>query len=222
MKDTVLNFVQMKNYIIIIFVSSFFITACNGQKKNYMTERQKNLSNEYFNAKKKFDKKYTSHFPNEILIDSSFYLSFDSECKELILENKIIDINSVENLIKQAKAIYKSTDTCLLIIDRFNTAKYIDLTKLTEYDKFLIDRPCYKDKLPVPNFRYSKYADDNTGKLLSGFNLYILDANPGIYFKPNLDDVLDTYMPEYWEHGYSKGVAVNKEKDIVIYWIVIW
>ena len=57
---------------------------------------------------------------------------------------------------------------------------------------------------------------------MPGFNLYILDAKSGIYFRPNLDEELDTYMPEYWEHGYSKGFAVNKEKDIVIYWIVIW
>ncbi len=30
------------------------------------------------------------------------------------------------------------------------------------------------------------------------------------------------HMPEEWKHGYSKGVAINKEKKEAIYWIEIW
>jgi hypothetical protein len=221
-KDTVLNFVQMKNYIIIIFVSSFFITACNGQKKNYMTERQKNLSNEYFDAKKKFDKKYTSHFPNVVVVDSLFSLGTDSENKTLMLGGTITDIESIDDLIKQAKAVYNSSDSCQLIINRFEADQYYDLTKLSDSDKSLIDRPCYKDKLPIPIFQNIQYADNYTGRLFSDFTLYVLDAEPGMFYKPNDKYEPDNYMPEYWEHGYSKGFAVNESKDIAVYWIVIW
>ena len=41
------------------------------------------------------------------------------------------------------------------------------------------------------------------------------------YIKGNYDCRYN-YMPEYWEHGYSKGFAVNDSKDIAVYWIVIW
>ena len=213
---------MQKLIVIIIIIISFFVVSCNGQQKVGMTEMQKDLKKEYFDAKIKIDKKYTSHFPNDLIIDSSFFLTTNSENKILILENRVIDIKSIEKLIPQAKAIYNSTDSCQLILDRFNTNQYFDLTKLTDYDKSLIDRPCYKDKLPIPNFRDSKFADDSTGLLLPGFTIYVLEAKQGMYYKPDPEYEPNTYMPQYWNHGYSKGFALNYKKDIVIYWIVIW
>jgi hypothetical protein len=29
-------------------------------------------------------------------------------------------------------------------------------------------------------------------------------------------------MPKQWQNGYSKGIAISKEKRTVVYWTVIW
>jgi len=213
----------MKKYFVnFIIISSFFFVSCNGQQKDGTSSKPKDLYQAYFDAKKKFDKKYTSHFPNVVVVDSLFSLGTDSENKTLMLGGTITDIESIDDLIKQAKAVYNSSDSCQLIINRFEADQYYDLTKLSDSDKSLIDRPCYKDKLPIPIFQNIQYADNYTGRLFSDFALYVLDAEPGMFYKPNDKYEPDNYMPEYWEHGYSKGFAVNKSKDIAVYWIVIW
>ena len=79
---------MQKIIVIIIIIISFFVVSCNGQQKVGMTEMQKDLKKEYFDAKIKIDKKYTSHFPNDLIIDSSFFLTTNSENKILILENR--------------------------------------------------------------------------------------------------------------------------------------
>lgn len=213
----------MKNYFVnFIIISTFFVVSCNGQQKDGMNRMQKDLYKAYIDAKNKFDIKYTSHFPNDVILDSSFSFTEDSENKILILESKITDIKSIENFIVKAKSIYNSTDSCLFIINRFDTDQYYDLTQLSDSDKSLIDRSCYKEKLPVPNFNGLRNANSYTGRLLSGFTLYVLDAKPGMFYKPNEQYEPENYMPEYWEHGYSKGFAVNDSEDFAIYWIVIW
>ena len=141
----------MKKYFVnFIIISSFFFVSCNGQQKDGTSSKPKDLYQAYFDAKKKFDKKYTSHFPNVVVVDSLFSLGTDSENKTLMLGGTITDIESIDDLIKQAKAVYNSSDSCQLIINRFEADQYYDLTKLSDSDKSLIDRPCYKDKLPIP------------------------------------------------------------------------
>lgn len=176
----------MKKYFVnFIIISSFFFVSCNGQQKDGTSSKPKDLYQAYFDAKKKFDKKYTSHFPNVVVVDSLFSLGTDSENKTLMLGGTITDIESIDDLIKQAKAVYNSSDSCQLIINRFEADQYYDLTKLSDSDKSLIDRPCYKDKLPIPIFQNIQYADNYTGRLFSDFALYVLDAEPGMFYKPN-------------------------------------
>mgnify|MGYP000927215301 CR=1 FL=1 len=74
----------MKKYFVnFIIISSFFFVSCNGQQKDGTSSKPKDLYQAYFDAKKKFDKKYTSHFPNVVVVDSLFSLGTDSENKTL-------------------------------------------------------------------------------------------------------------------------------------------
>ncbi len=57
--------------------------------------------------------------------------------------------------------------------------------------------------------------------LPKSYRLYVLGAKSGKYIHENLL-MEEGHMPEEWEHGYSKGVAINKEKREAIYWIEVW
>ena len=51
--------------------------------------------------------------------------------------------------------------------------------------------------------------------------MYVLESEKGIFMIPEkLPN--GVYTPKGWEHGYSKGVAINNETGAVIYWADIW
>jgi hypothetical protein len=34
--------------------------------------------------------------------------------------------------------------------------------------------------------------------------------------------VNDIEMPNGWEHGFSRGFAVNEESNLIIFWLEVW
>jgi hypothetical protein len=117
---------------------------------------------------------------------------------------------------------YNSSDSCLLVIDRFlSTSKYYKVEN-TDYDKRLIERPCYTGLFPVPNFWHNDFTTNETEcKLPDDFVLYVIDAKQGKYLK---EELLTSgwFMPKQWKNGYSKGLAMSRKRNIIIYWLVIW
>ena len=43
----------------------------------------------------------------------------------------------------------------------------------------------------------------------------------GKYISDNLL-IKDGFMPGDWKHGYSRGVAIDKDRKEAIFWIEIW
>ncbi len=147
----------------------------------------------------------------------------DSDQKEKIKTNK-----------NNAIALYLAKDTCLLIINRFAKKGYYDTIKLSAEEKIIINKNCYLTKYPVPKFYIYDYdpynnslwqfkkGENNTEVSLSDdYTLYVLDAKSGKFVT---DSLLSKYefMPKNWEHGFSRGIAVNKKENIVIYWLNVW
>ncbi|MCH7403892.1 hypothetical protein ACFOUP_08785 [Belliella kenyensis] len=135
-------------------------------------------------------------------------------------------LDSVENAVK-LKAIgkYFSEDTCLVVIDKhLNSKNWYKIDKTQRYPKKIEygDHDCHKEKYPVPNFFDDWWMDtDQNMTKLKGYTMYVLEAKKGVYMNPKkLPNGL--YTPSGWEHGISKGVAINKEKGAVIYWADIW
>ena len=29
-------------------------------------------------------------------------------------------------------------------------------------------------------------------------------------------------MPNNWKHGYSYGICISEEQNVIIYWVVMW
>ncbi|RYE27944.1 MAG: hypothetical protein EOP48_34065 [Sphingobacteriales bacterium] len=135
---------------------------------------------------------------------------YDNILYEYELSDDFID--SLENELRiKSTDVYKSDDTCLLVA----------LPRSDEENKKVYqNRACIKDKLPIPFFKNGK-ASTFSG-LPQGFNVYILEVHAGLYRKTKYDLIPNTIMPSKWQNGYSRGVAISKQKSTVIYWSAIW
>ncbi len=121
---------------------------------------------------------------------------------------------------------FKSSDTDIISVKR-ETVNYWNPEKSRPYkDVVFSDRFYY----PIPYFeKHSSleyrgdindiYSDTTVSGLSNDFMVYVFDYKPGIYWK-GLSPL--NYMPTEFKNGYSKGIALNEKKKIVIYWFIIW
>ncbi len=225
------NSFNMRKGTIYIVFSLFIILSCSRKNNNISDNNSKELkkdqlakvNKEYQKSLSFYRDNFIDHFPKEL--DSNYITYTESVSAEagLIRLDLIYKHTGKNNFEKKAIAKYASTDTCLLIANRFaNNDNYSYNIVLNHDDSLKIDRECYKNKYPIPNFWHTDYTTNKTAcKLPKGFNIYVLNAMAGRFLEnKNLTD--GRYMPENWQHGYSKGVAINEAKDTIIYWIIIW
>lgn len=202
-----------------------FISAC-GQNSN-----KSNFEKNYKEYKQKFNEKLTDHFPDVIHSSEHLGFSYQTNYKKnnigLLLYEYGVDVSIIRSLEKSLKniAISKSTslDSCLLIVNRFETIETLNDLEIPKIlDSEVIDKNCYKDKYPIPNFvDYEEYNSRRALRLDDGFDLYVLEAKPNMIYGPK-DLGPSPQMPEKWKNGYSKGIAINKQKRIIIYWGIVW
>jgi len=182
----------------------------------------------YSEQKSFFPPELTNHFPNTL--NESIVTFTDNISSEMgSLELMVIDSIKNDSLIPLQKDLesvyigkYNSSDSCLLIVDRFLTRSKYYKVENTDYDKRQIERPCYIGLFPVPNFWHNNFTTTETEcKLPDDFVLYVVDAKQGKYLK---EELLTSgwFMPKQWRNGYSKGIAISCERNIIIYWLVIW
>ena len=133
-------------------------------------------------------------------------------------EKKIIDL-----LKKYSLKIYNSSDSCLLVLNRFSDSSNYGYPKIECIDTSKIIRECYKDKYPVPTFYNQNvfYTSETAYHLTNDFTIYVFESKKGI-FLPKEQLPKNKYMPEEWEHGISKGVALSEKQNVIIYWLIIW
>ncbi len=118
---------------------------------------------------------------------------------------------------------YPSDKNCLLVLNRFATHQNYGYPEKHEIDTNLINRDCYDNLYPIPNFsNFSKYQSNETEcKLTKDFTVYVLEAKTGKFLDRN-KLTLGTYMPKNWKNGFSKGVAISNEREVIIFWVIIW
>lgn len=210
-----------KKIIYSLICSILFLSSCGSGYEELKHEEEI----EYF------EDDFVSHFPQKVpKIYSKYTVSQNLSDYHphvwllFYMENTKLD--SVESILEnQAVAIYNSDDSCLLVIDKhLNEDNWMDYDKWARVPKKLDykDKPCHIGKLPVPNF-YSKTwrETDETLTGLKNYSMYVLEAKPGVFMdSTKLPNGL--YTPEGWEHGYSKGVAIDKGNNAILYWADIW
>lgn len=216
----------MKN-ISVVFIL-LIVSVFNGCGQN-----QPNTSQFYLEKKKDYEKKFVDQFPEKVSSssDSNRVFSYRYESKNdvaLMLyeyglpENELKLVGNRSQ--KQAVATYNYLDSCLLIVNRFETKKTMDNYELPDIkDSTLLDKECYHNKLPIPNFII--YEGDNGNPnfgLDNSFKIYVFEAKKKKSWLKEFNMKPAYQMPKQWQNGYSKGIAISEKKKTVIYWTVIW
>lgn len=206
-----------KNIYLIIFITFYF--SCN------MT--YKRGSKRFLDAKSTFEKEFVEHFPSEIDRDFAWNESHSNKFDNFRLTffmkaSKDSILNLKKAYKKKSKAVYLASDSCLLIVNRFaNNDNYGYLIFNDEHYKD-INKQCYSDKLPIPNFWHNRYTTDSTDcKLPSDSEIYVIDGKKGEFKEKELLSKKGD-MPMEWAHGVSYGVAISESRSIIIYWMVMW
>jgi len=210
----------MKYIFVFILSVLFTLISCYNYNDSY---------SQIDRALRNFDSDLVSHFPKRttnILLSSSLTVIADTNSKDKFgvwarVRYRIsdrTDINSLINMYSSSaiKECYHN-DSCNLLLP----------SKALFYDSIGKSQvlPCSnsEDIIPVPLFE-AELQDlnlENLKYLPKNYTLYVLGAKTGKYVHENLL-MEEGHMPEGWEHGYTKGVAINKEKREAIYWIEIW
>ncbi|MBR8538379.1 hypothetical protein KDU71_22600 [Carboxylicivirga sediminis] len=208
-----------------ILLLLLIVASCNSQTSGefWFLEKDKN----YDRVKTAFQD-YVSFFPKRgdaYSISDTWSLDSNTEFNiKSVFEFKSEQFKEALSTIRKSSiAEYPSDAECLLVLNRFATHSNYGYPKKHEIDHNIINLDCYKDLYPIPNFsNFSSYQTDETEpKLQKEFNIYVLEAKTGRFLAEE-DITKGLYMPEEWKHGYSKGVAVNESKKLMIFWVIIW
>lgn len=211
----------MKKIILRLLLITFIFVSCNGQVVS------KKDNNVYNSAKNEFDPILVSHFPKKLIkypytIVNNKNIDKNDIC--FMLYNYEVDNLKIDSVLNKYHFVanYTSKDSCMLIINRFETQDTYENSKNVEIgDTLLVNKDCYKNKYPVPNFAVFNHTDPDDLKIENNFDIYVIEAKSGKYFK-NFDVLPNPQMPLDWQNGYSKGLAINKKRKTIIYWGIIW
>ena len=190
------------------------------------------LEKEYLIALNTFDKSLVDHFPKRVTyLYSTLYHSQDKiHSHPGIWFKTKIDGDKLDSLIqvydKTSIAKYKPADSCLLVLESHLTDE-----NWFKYDKSLRvspkldipNRDCHTDKFPIPKFWSGGLFEtkDTEVGLTNDYELYVLDSKAGLFM--DADSLPNgKYTYKGWEHGFTKGVAVDKDDRLVIFWFDIW
>ncbi|WP_306352605.1 hypothetical protein [Flavobacterium sp. '19STA2R22 D10 B1'] len=208
--------------IVLIFSISFLTFSCVNQNFEF--------NEKYLKDRSEFEASLINFFPKKIMTNPAKVISSKDLSKndvaimvyEYNADPKVVD--SVINYMEKKKVVkYNSRNSCLLIVNGFETIEtYENIEKAIIKDSTQINKECYKGLLPIPNFINYNYPNKkNELKLDGNFDIYVLEAKSGNHFK-EFDLQPNPQMPSEWKNGYSKGIAVSKEKHTIIYWSIIW
>ncbi|PQL93365.1 hypothetical protein [Apibacter adventoris] len=216
----------MKNTKIYLFFTFLFISILLGcsQKPKTLTTLNDKIYEQYKNG---FKKNFINQFPEKKKAWDT-YIIFTEDIQDHKTSLFLYDYNlhkeellRVKNIINTSITKYIPKDSCLLIVNRFDYLDLNGVVKTKKIDTNLVKRNCYVGKYPIPNFLDYKGSEGQPMKLSENYTIYVLEAKAGEYddnfkMKPNKQ------MPKKWEHGYSKGIALNEKDKEIIYWSIMW
>lgn len=217
-----------ENSLLILLLICIMACSCQNVHKTPHQLMLEDWNKKYSEQKSFFTPELTNHFPitlNESIVTFTENISPEMGSLELMVIDSIKNDSHVKlqkNLERVCIGKYNASDSCLLVVDRFLTKTKYYKVENTDYDKRLLDRPCYTGLYPIPNFWHNDFTTNETEcKLPDDFVLYVIDAKQGKYLK---EELLTSgwFMPKQWKNGYSKGLAMSRKRNIIIYWLVIW
>lgn len=188
-----------------------------------------NRTSEYKRALNEFiPKDLQKHLPSEIST-SLFSLTFNTEPTSNIAgiepTHVYVEYSTdhiellVDSLESENFQPFKYKDKCNMVVLKYESYEGKDWL----YEKWFntLDS-CNSLNGPIPNFMdIGKGEFKYNMGISSDYDLYLTEAEKGIHFEKSYytDEHL---LPNNWEHGYSKGIALNTKSSNVIHWLYIW
>lgn len=115
-------------------------------------------------------------------------------------------------------------DSCNLVLYKFQTdVSYESAARRSEwYTSYLASlADCHAFVGPFPNFIGLRLDGEFVSQLPEPFELILIESEKGRRFPDRfLSD--DVPFPSEWEHGFSKGLAVNKAAGQIVFWLIVW
>ncbi len=211
----------------IAFLIIATVASCSNNNQNSMFLQE--INKDYQKGMQRFNKEYVSHFPKEI--DDDKFISWNESVSpefdmiRLTLFNKTDEkeLKKIRKKYEKSIGIYSASENCLLVVNRFaNSQNNGIITTLNDTEKEMINKDCYVDKYPIPNFWHNQFSTESTEcRLPEDFTIFVIDAKSGIYLP---EDKLSNgkHMPDSWKHGYSYGICISEKQNVIIYWVVMW
>lgn len=179
----------------------------------------KESDEEYKNVLNFFDDEIVSHFPYEV--SKGYTLEYDTlgyfNTYSITLTTDLTE-NLKDKIILNNK-LFSIEDSCIIVVNDFidtdniiNPERYIGIS---EYDL-----SCSNFKI-LPNFWNNDFYDKSTkSKLSKNFEYAIINSKSGVFNKNIRENI--SFMPNGYNHGYSKGYAIDQLENKIIYWSIIW
>lgn len=233
------HLISLLSTAVLVFYLYKIVNRNDNFEKQYIS--WKNAS--YIEMKNKFGIDYLklnllSHFPSKIIDTTDISMRFSSPtCSpSFVYGNQFGDAylitprdTTTEKWIKKNyfyKTEYQSDSNII-----------INLPEL-KFNWFSIEK-CnnkYKHKYPIPffesyNFNFGKKTlKKETDSMIYAYNLYtvpkdltiyVIEAEAGNFWKEDCQEIRHGLLNE-WKNGYSKGIAISEDKNLMVYWTMIW
>lgn len=176
---------------------------------------------------KDFNDSLLIHFPKKIkgeyFIESTAPsgVRYSNRCGVTLVVKQ--DSTYIQNLIKNisnSSVIVNSEDKKLIFVNRFwsegGGAVFMEYyKKVNKISSYTI----------IPNFdkilRSNRTIEFTSSGNLKGYDVYIIESKKGKFLEQN--NLSFGYgLPDEWKNGLTRGIAINKNKGVLIYWLEIW
>lgn len=202
----------------ILIISLFFvITILANFATNYLSG-VKSLNESFDKSRSELPAIISSHFPQN---SGKLYwvnLHYDRYKSIIVTYKGFPNVKEGEALLENGYLTeYKPDDPYLVYLNPFRIKEKLNARSI-RYETLNINGKMY---YPLPDFDFEGLPSDELSLcgLPSDFTIYVLDAKPEKLID---DNSLVGIMPDGWGNGYSKGICISKQRNMVIYWGAAW
>ncbi len=202
----------MKQLIFLLFIV-FLVSSC----LNIIDPKNQVRYIECYNS---FEQSLVDHIPNKLpnnLINHSWapprHITEYEQYAQISLtllypQRKFQEIR--ESFIKNAKYVGNSNDSCFVIVETIG--EIAD----SQHDSIHCN-----ELVPVSQNALYNYDGEEVSERKLNIELVILDYESGIFVDSDELKPRES-MPAGLKNGYSKGLAIDNNKQTIKYWLIIW
>jgi hypothetical protein len=206
----------VKIFLVLTLLTSIF-GGCNFGERNMQFK-----NNAYIRSieisKNNLPKGLIDHFPSKI--EGSFKMNnnYPNNMQfKVYYGSLLLNHTTMEQIlkIKDMYGLYDSNkialnDSCLFILQDHSNSSLVEKNKY-----------CENRLIVIPDIKALILNDENEEAIYNSFDFYLIGSEIGIF----LDDEYINALPNslfFINHGYSKGIALNSNDEIMIFWGVVW